>query len=150
MTVPVAAGAELPPPWVVADEGAAETVAALLPPAVDDAELLHPARQLAASATAPAAQQAATDASGIVATLATLSYSAPAAAVELRFATGFPASHLMQKHVFEPWTEEVAKRSNGTLQIRMYPGGALGAAPAGDSTVHAGVPANDSAQTSFR
>jgi TRAP-type C4-dicarboxylate transport system substrate-binding protein len=60
-------------------------------------------------------------------------------AVELRFATGFPASHLMQKHVWEPWAEEVAKKSNGTLTIRMYPGGALGPAPATFQRVKAGV-----------
>jgi TRAP-type C4-dicarboxylate transport system substrate-binding protein len=58
---------------------------------------------------------------------------------ELRFATGFPASHLMQKHVWEPWAEEVAKKSNGTLTIRMYPGGALGPAPATFQRVKAGV-----------
>jgi TRAP-type C4-dicarboxylate transport system substrate-binding protein len=63
----------------------------------------------------------------------------PAAAVELRFATGFPASHLMQKHVWEPWAEEVAKKSNGTLTIRMFPGGALGPAPATYQRVKAGV-----------
>ena len=62
-----------------------------------------------------------------------------ASAAELRFATGFPASHLMQKHVWEPWIEEVAKKSNGTLTIRMYPGGALGAAPATFQRVKAGV-----------
>jgi TRAP-type C4-dicarboxylate transport system substrate-binding protein len=62
-----------------------------------------------------------------------------ASALELRFATGFPASHLMQKHVWEPWAEEVAKKSNGTLTIRMYPGGALGPAPATFQRVKAGV-----------
>jgi TRAP-type C4-dicarboxylate transport system substrate-binding protein len=45
----------------------------------------------------------------------------------------------MQKHVWEPWAEEVAKRSNGTLNIRMYPGGALGPAPATFQRVKAGV-----------
>jgi TRAP-type C4-dicarboxylate transport system substrate-binding protein len=62
-----------------------------------------------------------------------------ASAAELRFATGFPASHLMQKHVWEPWAEEVAKKSNGTLTVRMYPGGALGPAPATFQRVKAGV-----------
>jgi TRAP-type C4-dicarboxylate transport system substrate-binding protein len=62
-----------------------------------------------------------------------------ASAVELRFATGFPSSHLMQKNVWEPWAEEVAKKSNGTLVIRMYPGGALGPAPATFQRVKAGV-----------
>ena len=45
----------------------------------------------------------------------------------------------MQKHVWEPWAEEVAKKSNGTLTIRMYPGGALGPAPATFQRVKAGV-----------
>lgn len=62
-----------------------------------------------------------------------------ASAVELRFATGFPATHLMQKHVWEPWADEVAKRSNGTLTIRMFPGGALGPAPATFQRVKSGV-----------
>jgi len=64
---------------------------------------------------------------------------APASAAELRFMTGFPASHLMQKHVWDPWVEEVAKRSNGTLQIRMYPGGALGTSQATFQRVKTGV-----------
>ena len=65
---------------------------------------------------------------------------APAAqAAELRFATGFPASHLLQKNVWEPWAAEVAKRSNGSLTIRMFPGGALGPAPATFQRVKAGV-----------
>lgn len=68
-----------------------------------------------------------------------LTCASQASAVELRFATGFPASHLMQKNVWEPWAEEVAKRSNGTLTIRMYPGGALGPAPATFQRVKAGV-----------
>jgi TRAP-type C4-dicarboxylate transport system substrate-binding protein len=68
-----------------------------------------------------------------------LGFAPTASAVDLRFATGFPASHLMQKHVWEPWAEEVAKRSNGTLNIRMYPGGALGPAPATFQRVKAGV-----------
>jgi len=64
----------------------------------------------------------------------------PAAqAAELRFATGFPASHLLQKNVWEPWAAEVAKRSNGSLTIRMFPGGALGPAPATFQRVKAGV-----------
>ena len=75
----------------------------------------------------------------VVAAIFALGAASQAAAVELRFATGFPASHLMQKHVWEPWTEEVAKKSNGTLTIRMYPGGALGASPATFQRVKAGV-----------
>jgi TRAP-type C4-dicarboxylate transport system substrate-binding protein len=78
-------------------------------------------------------------ASIVIAAAAALCAAQPAQAVELRFATGFPASHLMQKHVWEPWAEEVAKKSNGTLTIRMYPGGALGPAPATFQRVKAGV-----------
>jgi TRAP-type C4-dicarboxylate transport system substrate-binding protein len=76
---------------------------------------------------------------GIVAALLTLGVVPQASAAELRFATGFPATHLMQKNVWEPWAEEVAKRSNGTLTIRMYPGGALGPAPATFQRVKSGV-----------
>jgi TRAP-type transport system periplasmic protein len=75
----------------------------------------------------------------VVAAAFALGFSPLASAAELRFATGFPASHLMQKHVWEPWAEEVAKKSNGTLTIRMYPGGALGPAPATFQRVKAGV-----------
>ena len=76
---------------------------------------------------------------GVVAALFAVGMAPSASAVELRFATGFPASHLMQKHVWEPWAEEVSKRSNGTLTIRMFPGGALGPAPATYQRVKAGV-----------
>jgi TRAP-type C4-dicarboxylate transport system substrate-binding protein len=62
-----------------------------------------------------------------------------ASAVELRFAHGFPGNHIIHKNVFEPWAEEVAKRSNGTLTIRIYSGGALGPAPATYQRVKAGV-----------
>jgi TRAP-type C4-dicarboxylate transport system substrate-binding protein len=76
---------------------------------------------------------------GIVAAVLALGLAPQASAVELRFATGFPASHLMQKNVWEPWAEEVAKRSNGTLTVRMFPGGALGPAPATFQRVKSGV-----------
>ena len=76
---------------------------------------------------------------GIVAAVLTLVLVPNASAVELRFATGFPASHLMQKHVFESWAEDIGKKSNGTLIIRMYPGGALGPAPAAFQRVKSGV-----------
>jgi TRAP-type C4-dicarboxylate transport system substrate-binding protein len=76
---------------------------------------------------------------GLFAATLALALAPGASAVELRFATGFPASHLMQKHVWEPWAEEVAKKSNGTLTIRMFPGGALGPAPATYQRVKAGV-----------
>jgi TRAP-type C4-dicarboxylate transport system substrate-binding protein len=76
---------------------------------------------------------------GLIAATLALALAPRASAIELRFATGFPASHLMQKHVWEPWAEEVAKKSNGTLTIRMFPGGALGPAPATYQRVKAGV-----------
>lgn len=77
--------------------------------------------------------------STVIAAVFALGAASQASAAELRFATGFPASHLMQKHVWEPWAEDVAKKSNGTLTIRMYPGGALGPAPATFQRVKAGV-----------
>jgi TRAP-type C4-dicarboxylate transport system substrate-binding protein len=82
---------------------------------------------------------AAIGAVGAAMAIAAMSAPVAAATVELRFMTGFPATHLMQKHVWEPWAEEVAKRSNGTLRIRMFPGGALGPAPATFQRVKAGV-----------
>jgi TRAP-type C4-dicarboxylate transport system substrate-binding protein len=75
----------------------------------------------------------------VVAALLTMGLASQSLAVELRFATGFPATHLMQKNVWEPWAEEVAKRSNGTLTVRMFPGGALGPAPATFQRVKSGV-----------
>lgn len=74
-----------------------------------------------------------------VATIFASGIATGASAVELRFATGFPATHIIQKNVFEPWAQEVAKRSNGSLTVRMYPGGALGPAPAIFQRVKAGV-----------
>lgn len=75
----------------------------------------------------------------VFAAVLTLGVASTAQAVELRFMTGFPASHLLQKNVWEPWAEEVAKRSKGTLTIRMFPGGALGPAPATFQRVKSGV-----------
>ena len=76
---------------------------------------------------------------GVAAAILAFGIAPSVSAVELRFATGFPANHLMQKHVFEPWAEEIAKKSNGALIIRMYPGGALGPAPAAFQRVKSGV-----------
>jgi TRAP-type C4-dicarboxylate transport system substrate-binding protein len=59
--------------------------------------------------------------------------SAPAQAqpVTLRFSSFEPPVAFITKEVLTPWAERVAKDSNGTLKIEMYPGGTLGRDPAG-------------------
>jgi TRAP-type transport system periplasmic protein len=45
---------------------------------------------------------------------------------ELKFSTGFPANHTMQARVFEPWAAKINKLTNGRINIKFYPAGALG------------------------
>jgi TRAP-type transport system periplasmic protein len=52
-----------------------------------------------------------------------------ALAVDLRLGTSFPPTHLMQTRMLNPWAEEVAKASNGSLAIKMHPGGELVSGP---------------------
>lgn len=52
-----------------------------------------------------------------------------AGAVDLRLATPFPPTHLMQVHMLKPWTDEVAQQSNGQLKIAIHAGGELGSGP---------------------
>ncbi len=53
----------------------------------------------------------------------------PAAAQtrELKLATVFPPTHLMQRLVWEPLAADLAARTNNALTLRIYPAGALGA-----------------------
>ena len=52
-----------------------------------------------------------------------------AAAEELSVASFLPPQHHTNAVVFKWFGEELAKRSNGTLTLKMYPGGQLGAGP---------------------
>jgi len=55
----------------------------------------------------------------------------PAAAKEtLRFASFEPAGAFLTGTIFAQWAEDVAAASEGTLEIKMFPGGTLGRDPA--------------------
>ena len=45
--------------------------------------------------------------------------------IKLKYASFLPASHFWFKDICKPWAEEIEKRSNGRVQINMYPGGSL-------------------------
>lgn len=53
----------------------------------------------------------------------------PTLAVELRLSHFMSPKHPMDQHMMSPWAHEVAKLSNGSLKIRIYPGGELGKGP---------------------
>lgn len=59
-----------------------------------------------------------------------LAAAASAQAVELKLAHFTSPNHPMDRLVMRPWGKEVAKRSNGSLTVRVYPGGELGKGPA--------------------
>ena len=67
----------------------------------------------------------------IVATLCGLLVAATASvhAGELKLAHFTSPKHPMDRLVMRPWGAEVAKRSNGSLTVRIYPGGELGKGP---------------------
>lgn len=48
---------------------------------------------------------------------------------ELKLAHFMSPKHPMDEHMMRPWAAEVAKLSNGSLKIRIYPGGELGKGP---------------------
>lgn len=48
--------------------------------------------------------------------------------VTLTLAHPFPGQHLIQVNMIEPWVEQVAEATNGTVTIEIHPGGALTAA----------------------
>ena len=58
-----------------------------------------------------------------------LAAAASVQAAELKLAHFTSPKHPMDRLVMRPWGEEVAKRSNGSLTVRIYPGGELGKGP---------------------
>jgi TRAP-type C4-dicarboxylate transport system substrate-binding protein len=62
-------------------------------------------------------------------TLGGLLWSASAAGEELSVATFLPPQHHTNAVVFKWFGDELAKRSDGTLTLKVYPGGQLGAGP---------------------
>lgn len=50
-------------------------------------------------------------------------------AQELKLAHFMSPKHPMDEHLMRPWIAEVARLSNGSLKIRIYPGGELGKGP---------------------
>lgn len=48
---------------------------------------------------------------------------------ELKLAHFMSPKHPMDEHMMRPWSAEVAKLSNGSLKVRIYPGGELGKGP---------------------
>lgn len=63
--------------------------------------------------------------------MATAMLSAPIGAKELRLASFTPARSVQDRSVLKPWVDEVAKRSGGSLTIKIFSGGALGKGPVG-------------------
>ena len=61
--------------------------------------------------------------------VAPLLASAPAAAEQLSVATFMPPQHHINKNLFGWFGEEIAKRSGGTLTMKLFPAGQLGAGP---------------------
>jgi TRAP-type C4-dicarboxylate transport system substrate-binding protein len=55
----------------------------------------------------------------------------PAVAKELKLAHFLPTRHTNHAVVMQPWADEVAKRSNGSLIIKVYPSLQLGGTPPG-------------------
>ena len=55
----------------------------------------------------------------------------PAVAKELKLGHFLPTRHHNHAVVMQPWAEEVAKRSNGSLTIKVYPSLQLGGTPPG-------------------
>jgi len=56
---------------------------------------------------------------------------APAVAKELKLGHFLPTRHHNHAVVMQPWADEVAKRSNGSLTIKVYPSLQLGGTPPG-------------------
>ena len=56
---------------------------------------------------------------------------APAFAVELKLGHFLPTRHHNHTVVMQPWADEVAKRSNGSLTVKVYPSLQLGGTPPG-------------------
>ena len=67
--------------------------------------------------------------SGAILVVAPLLASSPAVAEELSVATFMPPQHHINKNLFGWFGKEIAKRSNGSLTMKLYPAGQLGAGP---------------------
>ncbi len=61
--------------------------------------------------------------------IAPLLASSPSAAEDLSVATFMPPQHHINKNLFGWFGEEIAKRSNGSLTMKLFPAGQLGAGP---------------------
>ncbi len=61
--------------------------------------------------------------------IAPLLAGAPSVAEELSVATFMPPQHHINKNLFGWFGEEIAKRSNGSLTMKLFPAGQLGAGP---------------------
>lgn len=48
---------------------------------------------------------------------------------ELKLAHFMSPKHPMDRFIMRPWSKEIAKMSNGSLTVKIYPGGALGKGP---------------------
>ena len=55
--------------------------------------------------------------------------SSGAKVIKLRFSSPFPTVQTITRVIIKPWIEEMNKKSEGKVQIRLFPGGALGKAP---------------------
>ncbi len=49
--------------------------------------------------------------------------------INLRFSSPFPIMQTITGKIIQPWIEEINKASNGKVNIKLYPAGALGKAP---------------------
>ncbi len=54
---------------------------------------------------------------------------ASAKTIELRFSSPFPTQQTINSKVIAPWIEEIRKASDGKVNIKLFPAGALGKAP---------------------
>ncbi|WP_300463281.1 TRAP transporter substrate-binding protein [Desulfobacula sp.] len=54
---------------------------------------------------------------------------ASAKQITLRFASGFPTMQVITGKIIVPWIEEINKKGQGKVNIKLYPAGALGKAP---------------------
>ncbi len=61
--------------------------------------------------------------------IAPLLASYPSAAEELSVATFMPPQHHINSNLFKWFGEEISKRSNGSLTVKVFPAGQLGAGP---------------------
>lgn len=68
-------------------------------------------------------------AGAVAATLLAVGHSLPATATEIKLAHFMSPRHPMDRFLMRPWSEQVAKMTDGALKVRIFPGGALGKGP---------------------